>query len=283
MAEGLTQSKAVIKEQLTRVIASGKGLRDSISENIEMADPGERDSSIENLAQWDRDARALLESAFTGPGPASRYPAELNREYLTRGDTLPEDMKRIRNGFDTRLIALKSIMDRLGLYGEPSETIRAEQKNPVSRSPTSIFIVHGRAEVPRQRVQRFLETGTKSKPIILQDEVKGGAKAIIEKLEEYKATAKFVIVLLTGDDQGSLADSPEGRPRARQNVVFELGFFIGALGRSRVAILCEEDLEIPSDINGILYIILDPRGAWKMSLAKELREAGIPVDLNRAE
>ena len=192
-------------------------------------------------------------------------------------------MERIRSGFDTRLIALKSILDLLGLHGEPSETIRAEQKDPASRSPTPIFIVHGRAEAPRKQVVRFLQTYTKSEPIVLQDETKGGLKSIIEMLEQYKAAAKFVIVLLTADDRGSLAGSRKSRPRARQNVVFELGFFIGALGRSRVAILCEEDVELPSDINGILYTILDPEGVWETSLAGELAEVGITVDLDKAK
>ena len=70
--------------------------------------------------------------------------------------------------------------------------------------------------------------------------------------------------------------------RARQNVVFELGFFIGALGRSRVAVLYEDGVELPSDMNGILYTILDAQGAWRIGLGRELRAAGFAVDLNRA-
>jgi predicted nucleotide-binding protein len=63
--------------------------------------------------------------------------------------------------------------------------------------------------------------------------------------------------------------------------VFELGFYVGSLGRSRVAVLYEEGVELPSDMNGVLYTPLDGGGAWKPELATELRAAGIEVDLNK--
>jgi hypothetical protein len=69
------------------------------------------------------------------------------------------------------------------------------------------------------------------------------------------------------------------RPRARQNVVFELGFFIGKLGRAHVCALCEEGVEIPSDYSGVLFIPIDPVGGWKLALATEMTAAGIPVDM----
>lgn len=70
--------------------------------------------------------------------------------------------------------------------------------------------------------------------------------------------------------------------RARQNVVFELGLFIGMLGRDKVAVLYEQGVELPSDMSGILYTSLDSDGAWKLSLGRELLAAGVAVDLNRA-
>ena len=92
----------------------------------------------------------------------------------------------------------------------------------------------------------------------------------------------FAVVLLTADDEGVARMSRERYLRARQNVVFELGMFIGRLGRSKVAVLYEHGVELPSDVNGILYTPLDSAGAWKLSLARELLAAGIAVDLNRA-
>ena len=90
------------------------------------------------------------------------------------------------------------------------------------------------------------------------------------------------MVLLTGDDEGRKQDDGELQPRGRQNVVFELGFFIGTPGRDHTAILYEPGVELPSDLRGLLYIELDAQGAWKLTLAKELKAAGINVDLNKA-
>jgi predicted nucleotide-binding protein len=69
--------------------------------------------------------------------------------------------------------------------------------------------------------------------------------------------------------------------RARQNVVFEMGYFIGKLGRNKVALLYENGVELPSDINGLVYLLLDGSGHWKYSIVKELKESGYNVDANK--
>lgn len=71
------------------------------------------------------------------------------------------------------------------------------------------------------------------------------------------------------------------RPRARQNVIFELGFFIGRLGRQRVCALHKGDVEIPSDFAGVLWVPMDPGGAWRFTLGREMKAAGLDVDLNK--
>ncbi len=146
---------------------------------------------------------------------------------------------------------------------------------------TTVFVVHGHSEAFKQQVSRFLEAATDLEPVILHEQANSG-RTIIEKFEEHAGRAAFAVILLTGDDDGGVRGSGERHPRARQNVVFELGFFIAALGRSKVAVLYEEDVELPSDMSGVLYTPLDVRGAWKLALGKELRAAGLSVDLNRA-
>jgi predicted nucleotide-binding protein len=74
---------------------------------------------------------------------------------------------------------------------------------------------------------------------------------------------------------------PERPNRARQNVILELGYFIGKLGRSRVAVLLAPGTEQPSDILGIAYIPLDRDGAWRLLVGRELKAGGVEVDLNR--
>lgn len=92
---------------------------------------------------------------------------------------------------------------------------------------------------------------------------------------------RFAVVLLTSDDLGRAASAPVDLPRARQNVVFELGYFYGKLGRDRVVVLNKDGVEGPSDVRGIAYIAY-PTGNWKVDLAKELQEAGFTIDLSRA-
>ena len=80
----------------------------------------------------------------------------------------------------------------------------------------------------------------------------------------------------------AVPSSPEKlHPRARQNVVFELGFFIGASRPERVAALFKGDIERPSDFDGVVYISLDD-GNWRMGLSRELEAAGYPIDWNKA-
>ena len=87
--------------------------------------------------------------------------------------------------------------------------------------------------------------------------------------------------MVTADDLGRAQSARKDRPRARQNVVFEWGFFVGALGREKVAVLYEESVELPSDILGVTYISFAAGNEWKQELARELRSAGVDADLNR--
>ena len=87
---------------------------------------------------------------------------------------------------------------------------------------------------------------------------------------------------MTPDDEGGPISSTERNARARQNVVFELGFFIGKFGPGRVAAILKVDVEKPSDFNGIAYISLDPHGRWKSELARELQHAEVPFDKGKA-
>ena len=96
-------------------------------------------------------------------------------------------------------------------------------------------------------------------------------------------SAASVIVLLTPDDAGSLqGDENDLKPRARQNVIFELGFFIGRLGRKHVCALTKGDVEIPSDYEGIEYIPFNDADDWKLKLIRKLKSGGFEIDANRA-
>jgi predicted nucleotide-binding protein len=104
---------------------------------------------------------------------------------------------------------------------------------------------------------------------------------IIEKFEHHASSAGFAVVLFTKDDLGGSKLDEKLRARARQDVVFELGYFVGVLGRNRTVLMVDDEVEIPSDIYGVLYIKLDESGAWKDQLVREMQAAGLTVDFSR--
>lgn len=140
-----------------------------------------------------------------------------------------------------------------------------------------VFVVHGHDDEAKEKVARFLER-LKLEPIILHEQANEG-RTVIEKFEVY-ADVGFAVVLLTPDDVGALASERANlKSRARQNVVLELGYFLGKLKRNRVCALYKKGVEIPSDYQGVLYVELDSAGGWTLKLAQELSAAGIPIDL----
>lgn len=145
----------------------------------------------------------------------------------------------------------------------------------------ALFLVHGHDKAVLHDTARFLER--LQQEVLILRELPNKGRTIIEKFEDYSSVG-FAIVLLTADDRGGPVAVPfdQQRPRARQNVILELGYFLGKLGRNRVCALYRPGVEIPSDYTGVLYVALDDAGAWRFALAKELKAAGFQVDLNLA-
>jgi predicted nucleotide-binding protein len=141
----------------------------------------------------------------------------------------------------------------------------------------SVFIVHGRDGHPREAVARFLER-IGFQVVVLHEQPNGG-QTVIEKFEKH-GDVGFAVVLLTPDDVGGLKGEELQRPRARQNVILELGYFIGKLGRSRVVALKSGDIELPSDFVGVAYEEFDAGGGWQKRLAGELQNASYDIDWN---
>lgn len=146
---------------------------------------------------------------------------------------------------------------------------------------TDIFIVHGHDEVIKEKTARFIEK-LELTPVILHEQPNSG-RTIIEKFEEYSSKIGFAVIILTPDDT-AIIKTDDGKiieeKRGRQNAILELGFFLGAIGRKRTCVLYQEGVKIPSDYDGVIYIKIDDNDAWKLSLAKEIKQSGIHVDLN---
>lgn len=158
--------------------------------------------------------------------------------------------------------------------GVVEATSRPEQTEPAARK---VFVVHGHDEGARESVARFLER-LDFEAIILHEQANQG-RTVIEKIETH-GDVGFAVVLLTPDDTGGLQGGTS-LPRARQNVLLELGFFLGSLGRSRVCALKRGELELPSDFGGVVYEPFDAGGAWKSALGRELQAAGFEIDWNK--
>jgi predicted nucleotide-binding protein len=138
-----------------------------------------------------------------------------------------------------------------------------------------VFIVHGHDDASKDELASFLwRLGLE--PIILHEQANGG-RAIIEKFERFAADVGYAFVLLTPDDYGGDKMSPKVvfRPRARQNVILEMGYFMGRLSRGRVCCLAKGDVEPPSDMHGILLLRYTQKVEEQFyGITKELRNAG---------
>ncbi|WP_419833473.1 TIR domain-containing protein [Endozoicomonas atrinae] len=139
---------------------------------------------------------------------------------------------------------------------------------------SQVFIVHGHDEIAKLEMADFIES-LGLEPIILHMQASSG-RTIIEKIEHY-SNVGFGVVLYTPCDVGSKVGALNGNYRARQNVVFEHGYLIGKLSRSRVTAVVKGPVETPNDISGVVYISLDDQGNWKDELKKEMRSVGYAV------
>ena len=195
--------------------------------------------------------------------------------------TLPELIDKYQKRMTPRITELEGLLEAINLNLKLPENIHlGSSLDPTFTQKIEVFIVHGRdldtAEVIARTVEKL---GIEA--IILHEKPDEG-RTIIEKLEALAENASFAIVLFTPDDVGTLKDKVDdkGNPRARQNVIFELGYFIGKLGRKRVRIIYKGEVESPSDIDGILYIRMDECGAWRQKLAQEMASAGLPIAIS---
>lgn len=241
----------------------------------------ERDSLA--FHKWHRKTKLAIQKTF---GAESGHVEEFTKiEYLPlslRPIADEESQNYYITALDEAVALLESMIDEIREYwedeGQESTDPTIQDNEP--KNINEIFIVHGTDNEAKVTVARFLER-LDLKPIILHEQSNQG-RTIIEKFEQH-AQVGFAVALLTSDDVGAVQEDAKNlKPRARQNVIFEFGYFIGRLGRNRVCALTKGDVEIPSDYDGVIYIPLDDAGGWKTKLVKELKEAGIRVDANLA-
>ena len=233
-------------------------------------------------SQWKLLTRNYLEKAFGRSSPNVRSITDVGRYGsfpMGAGEAWWENHRA--KGLTTQLTRLEGLIELLRTESQLRGGDLASSAEPGRPVGDRVFLVHGHDERALHDVARFLEHLALD-PVILREQPNQG-RTIIEKFEDYSDVG-FAVVLLTPDDRGGPTGDPfeSQRARARQNVILELGYFLGRLGRARVCALYVQDVEIPSDYAGVLYVHLDDDGSWRLTLAKELRAAGFAVDMNRA-
>jgi len=174
-----------------------------------------------------------------------------------------------------------NILNSIKFEIELSENLQAAQPaqfdNNQEIKSDKVFIVHGHNETMKLAVDSVIRKLGLT-PIILHEQPNIG-RTIIEKFEKLSEDVSFAIVLLSADDE-----MKDGKYRARQNVILELGYFIAKLGRKNVVALYQtsSEIEIPSDISGVLYEPYDnPYGNWRYNVVRELKAVGFDVDANK--
>lgn len=268
----LLVSRQETRTRIEQQIEKGKALASTPINSEEDLDKARAD-----VSRWEKFTEELLKRLFTNQSLAEEF-----MQFYGSVSYVDADLSFYEGQFREDVVdhvnPLESMVERLELLPEPAAVVAA----PVVVSPGAksrkVFVVHGHDETARLAVSRFLER-LRLHPIVLHEQANKG-KTLIEKFLANSDVA-FAVVIMTADDVGEEKSKRDAlRARARQNVIFELGFFIGKIGRENVCALYEEGVELPSDYGSVAYVSMRPGGGWELEVARELRAAGIEVDLN---
>ena len=252
-------------------------LRDLLAKGAELLQ--NRPLSSDAHSTWELLARNYLEKAFGVNSPNVSNALSVGARVVHFSESESSIENKRAEYLKTQLKKIEGLIELL------NTEIQLSEGGLVQNKPTEfgykVFLVHGHDMSALHETARFLEKLDQD-VIILREQPNQG-KTIIEKFVEYSEVG-FAVVLLTPDDKGGTFSTPfeSQLPRARQNVIFELGYFIGKLGRNRVCALYSPSVEIPSDYSGVLFIELDDKGAWRLALAREMKAAGFNIDMNLA-
>lgn len=278
LPDALTTDKASFTAKLIDRIEKGKELVERSITNVQELELNETD-----FYKWNDYNSEYLKQTFNNEQNEYKRGYDSVNQFLgmfgSSERTPSEKLQRLKEKIGNKVEFLERLLEKVDL-------LKSDVEKPVpvviSQSTShkdnhNIFIVHGHNTAVQLSVARTLEK-LGLKPIILHEQPNAG-RTIIEKFEA-NSNVGFAIILLTDDDEGKLKTEIDLKSRARQNVVLELGYFIGKLGRDRVLPLHSEGVELPSDIHGLLYVPIDKADTWKFALVRELKAAGYSVDAN---
>jgi predicted nucleotide-binding protein len=274
----LTVGKEFFKQALKDRIQIGEEIFNRQIQTREQLEEAKK-----NNADWNSYNSELLKQSFNNEyNEYKKSYDDVNFYYGMLGGRTQNELVEFKEKLKNKLTNLNQLLAKSDLMKsqvtEKSQTTAAiTQEDTVNGN--NIFIVHGHNNEIKVNVARTLEK-LGLNPIILHEQVNAG-KTIIEKFEIHSDVG-FAIILMTDDDFGKAKNETDIlNPRARQNVILEMGYFIGRLGRERVCPLYMKGVELPSDLYGLLYTEIDSSEHWKIKIAKELKAAGYDIDVNK--
>lgn len=272
----LTISNDDFKNRLTQRIEIGEELHSRQIQSQEDYNKLKHDTDI-----WTDYNFEMLKQVFNYPD--NDYMDSYNHAGYTfmgqMGEVQNNPTQTKKNLIGYKLSELKSLLAKADLIKSEKANASSPTTTAKQLSKTEVFIVHGHDDLAKTKTARFIEK-LGLKPIILHEQTSSG-KTIIEKIEEY-SNVGFGIVLYTPCDKGCKnGDESKLLNRARQNVVFEHGYLIGKIGRQNVCALVRDEVEVPNDISGVVYVKMDADESWHLKVARELRSSGYDIDLNR--
>lgn len=238
----------------------------------------EADGFFTARRKWVLYVKEFLKQSFDHPD--NEYLEEFSKSgipmvIVSGGDEVKEERDELKSKVQY-LEALKEMLQIIPTVAIKENTLSARLQTTNSKK---VFIVHGHNHALRNEVELLVKQ-LDFEPIVLFKEPNLG-DTVIEKLFRKMGDASFAIVLYTKCDEGKAVEEGCLKPRARQNVVFEHGLMCGLLGRKHVVALVEDGVEIPSDLSGVVYIRIDEAKRWQFDVAREMKAAGLDVDLNK--
>ena len=255
------------EELLNKKITEGSQILECPISNINQWKSAEK-----RYNTWNSENFELLKKLFKKNTIAKDY----SSSEWTIGRILISDLKleektaKLYKDIEEKINKLNSIKISLGVLESKTEETTESAKNKV-------FYVHGTDCEITMKVLAFLKD-IGLEPIILK-ELAAAGKTLIDEVQN-QSDVKYAIALLTPDNVGGVY-SEELQFRATQNVILEVGFFVGKYGRKNVSTLHHDDIELPADYHGYEYIKIDETDDWKSTLTKELKNAGFNIDLNK--
>lgn len=270
-------SREDVKLKLERQIEKGRAIF-----NLVTNDPVTFDELDKQFNIWDAFNTELLRQIFTNEDIADEYSGWLPGAFDLRGMSLGEKISKKKRDITEKNNRIESIIERLEIIPTQQKSVipaNTQLGHSQTLKSTKVFIVHGHDEIAKTSLETFLYEN-KLEPVVLHRQADEG-QTIIEKFEKHSDVG-YAFILLTPDEISYLAseesknDSERKKEyRARPNVIFEFGYFVGKLGRSKVCCLYTGNVAIPSDISGLTYKkYANSIEEIGYSIIKDLRAAG---------